>query len=144
MADAHDEVRAACAAWIAGVRALDFDAMEGLWDAEFDGLVYQPEEYDSPFTRWEEILAYWRNVPAVVESIPEWREIDGHIAIIGEVAVVYSKLMTSIRIRDVAKPFDGELRCSLALRRTASGWGLIHYHESRLVSVESVIAELTA
>jgi ketosteroid isomerase-like protein len=144
MATEHEEVRAACDAWNAAVNALDFEAMKDLWDAEFDGLVYQPEEYAGPLCRWEEILAYWSKVPAVVESVPEWREVDGHIAVIDTVALVYSKLRTSIRIHDVEKSFDGELRCSLGLRRTSAGWRLIHYHESRLVSVESVIEELTA
>lgn len=144
MVTAHEEVRAAVDAWLAAINRLDFEAMKGLWDADFDGLVYQPEEYESPFRRWEDILRYWSNVPNVVESVPEWREIDGHIAVIDNVAVVYSKLMTSIRIRDVEKPFNGEVRLSLALRRTPDGWRLIHYHESRLVSVESVVAELTA
>ncbi len=144
MATAHEHVRAACDAWLAAVGRLDFEAMKGLWDADFDGLVYQPEEYESPLCRWEDILRYWSEVPTVVESVPEWREIDGHIAVIGEVAVVYSKLMTRIRIRDIEKTFNGEVRLSLALRRTPAGWRLIHYHESRLVSVESVVAELTA
>ena len=143
-AAAHAEVQATCDAWNAAVKALDFDAMKTLWDAEFDDLVYQPEEYESPFSTWPDILEYWSKVPTIVESVSAWQEIDGHIAVIGDAAVVYSKLMTSIRIRDVEKPFDGELRCSLGLRRTATGWRLIHYHESRLVSVESVIEQLTA
>jgi ketosteroid isomerase-like protein len=143
-AAAHADVRAVCDAWIGAVNALDFDAMKTLWDAEFDDLVYQPEEYESPFHTWPDILEYWSNVPTIVESVPEWREIDGHVAVVGDAAIVYSKLMTSIRIHNVEKPFDGELRCSLGLRRTAKGWRLIHYHESRLVSVESVIEQLTA
>jgi ketosteroid isomerase-like protein len=144
MAPAQQEVRAACDAWIAAVNALDFESMKALWDADFGGLVYQPEEYEDPMYRWEDILTYWSNVPTIVESVPEWREIDSQIGVVGDAALVYSKLWTSIRIRAVEKPFDGELRCSLGLRKTPSGWRLIHYHESRLVSVESVIEELTA
>jgi ketosteroid isomerase-like protein len=137
-------VRAALDAWHQAIQQLDFPAMAGMWDAAFPGrLVYQPEEYEEPFCTYDDIKEYWGRVPAVVTSVPEWRALSTEVAVVQDVAVAYSRLWTSIRIKDVDKSFDGELRCSYAFRRTPDGWRLIHYHESRLVSVESVVASLT-
>lgn len=144
MVGAEDAVRTACAEWFSAINRLDFEAMRSLWDAEFADLVYQPEEYEQPIRRWKDLLSYWDAVPTVVESVPLWREIETAVAVVGEAAFVYSRLETSIRIRDIAKPFDGEVRCSLGLHEIGGAWRFIHYHESRLVSVDAVIAELTA
>lgn len=143
MTDDETAIRETCTSWANAVESLDFDAMRELWDLDYEHLVYQPEEFERPWHTGAEIVAYWDNVPNVVESVPEWREIDTDVALLGDAALVYSRLSTSIKIKDVDRPFDGELRCSLGLRRTSDGWRLIHYHESRLVAVEDVIAALT-
>jgi ketosteroid isomerase-like protein len=131
-------------AWYDAIRQLDFTAMAAIWDTDFDRLVYQPEEYDAPFLSFDAIKGYWTNVPNLVDRVLEWTPIVSELAVIGDVAVAYSRLQTSIKLQGIDQPFDGELRCSLALRRSAGTWKLIHYHESRLVSVESVVASLTS
>ncbi|NMI01861.1 nuclear transport factor 2 family protein [Pseudonocardia acidicola] len=143
MTAAEHAVRETVRAWLDAVKALDFEAARGLWDAQFDGLLYQPEEHELPMTDWDTILRYWDKVPALVESVPEWDEISSMMAVVDRVALVFSRLRTSIKIRDVDKTFDGEVRCSFGLHRTDNSWLLVHYHESRLVAVEDVISELT-
>jgi ketosteroid isomerase-like protein len=142
-AGAEQAVRSTCTEWYGAIERLDFPALRALWDSEFPDFVYQPEEYEEPIRDWEELLQYWEAVPTLVESVPRWREIETDVAVVGRSALVFSRLDTSIRIRDMTRPFDGEVRCSLGLHEADGGWRLIHYHESRLVSVESVLAELS-
>ena len=144
MTTAEQDVRTTVREWLAAVKNLDFQAARALWDAEFDGLVYQPEEHEIPMTEWSAIERYWDDVPALVERVPGWDEIDSEVAVVDDVALVFTRLRTSIKIRDVQPTFDGEVRCSIGLRRTDAGWRLVHYHESRLVAVEDVISGLTA
>jgi len=142
-ADAEQAIRSTCTEWYGAIERLDFPALRALWDPEFPDFVYQPEEYENPIRDWVELLQYWDAVPTLVEGVPRWSEIETDVAVVGRAAMVFSRLDTSIRIRDMAKPFDGEVRCSLGLHEVGDGWRLIHYHESRLVSVESVLAELS-
>lgn len=142
-AGAEEAVRSTCTEWYGAIEHLDFPVLRALWDPEFRDFVYQPEEYEEPIRDWEELLQYWDAVPTLVESVPRWAEIETDVAVVGRAALVFSRLDTSIRIRDMARPFDGEVRCSLGLHEVKGSWRLIHYHESRLVSVESVLAELS-
>lgn len=142
-ASAEEAVRTTCTEWYAAIERLDFAALRSLWDSEFPDFVYQPEEYEEPIRDWEELLHYWDAVPTLVQSVPRWEEIETDVAVVGGAALVFSRLDTSIRVRDMTKTFDGEVRCSLGLHEVSGSWRLIHYHESRLVSVESVLAELS-
>lgn len=142
-ATAEQAVRSTCTEWYGAIERLDFSVLRALWDSEFPDFVYQPQEYVEPIRDWDELLRYWDEVPALVESVPRWAEIETDVAVIGPAALVFSRLDTSIRVRDMVKPFDGEMRCSLGLHEVDGAWRLIHYHESRLVSVESVLAELS-
>jgi ketosteroid isomerase-like protein len=143
MTAAEHAVRETVQAWLEAVKGMDFESARELWDAEFEGLLYQPEEHSVPMTEWNAIQRYWGNVPALVERVPKWDEISSVVAVVDRVAVVFSRIRASIKIRDVAKTFDGEVRCSFGLRQADTGWRLFHYHESRLVAVEDVIADLT-
>lgn len=140
---AEQAVRNTCTQWYAAIERLDFPALQALWDFQFSDFVYQPEEYEEPIRDWEELLQYWEAVPTLVESVPRWTELETDVAMVGRAAFVFSRLDTSIRIRDMSRPFDGEVRCSLGLHEVNGNWRLVHYHESRLVSVESVLAELS-
>ena len=136
-------VREICDAWLQCVRTLDFAAARRLWDPDLAGLLYQPEELEEPMTTIEELVDYWAWVPGHVEAVPEWRAIATRVQVIDGVAMAWQKLTTRIKLKDIDETFDGIVRCSLGLRETAGGWRLVHYHESRLVSVESAVASLT-
>lgn len=118
-------------AWCKAFQALDADAMKRLFDQDFRGLVYQAEESKDPMYTWAEIDAYWTGAPSLVDRIPEWRELSRKIAVDGDTAWVYAKLQTHLEIKGAKKPLIGELRSSIGLRRTAQGWKIVHYHESR-------------
>jgi hypothetical protein len=136
-------VRELCHAWLRCVGTLDFAAARELWDHDYDGLLYQPEELEQPMTTIEELVDYWAWVPGHVEAVPEWRAVATRVQVIGGAALVWQKLDTRIKLKDIDATFDGVVRCSLGLRETEAGWRLVHYHESRLVSVESAVASLT-
>lgn len=142
MHNAESEIRETVQAWLSAVQNLDFQVARRLWDGEFESLLYQPEEFELPMTDWESIERYWDNVPQLVEAVPQWQEIASEVAVLGEVAMVFTRLETSIKIRDVDATFDGVVRCSFGLHRRNGSWRLVHYHESRLVSVDEVVASL--
>ena len=145
MSTPEQDVRATIGAWLAAVERVDFATAATLWDAEYDGLLYQPEEIEQPMTRYRELLEYWAWVPGHVEAVPAWRATAVEIQMFDGVALAWTNLDTSIKLRDVEKTFDGVVRCTFGLRETAAGWKFVHYHESRLVgSVEDITAMLTA
>ena len=118
-------------AWCRAFQGLDSAAMKALFDQDFPGLVYQSEENADPLYTWDEIAAYWDNVPTLVERIPEWRELSRKVAVDGDTAWVYAKLQTRIDVFNAKKALIGELRSSIGMHRTPQGWRLVHYHESR-------------
>ncbi len=136
MTEDEARIRAACEAFGQAIQAADLAAAEQLWDRDYEHLVYQPEEYERPCRSWDDIVSYLNYIPTVVESIPEWREIESDVAVLGDAAIVYSLVMTSFQLKDVREPLDGEVRFTFGLRRTPDGWRLIHCHESRQLMVD--------
>ena len=127
--------------WCKAFQALDVYGMKALFDQDFDGLIYQPAEAPDPMLSWSEISAYWDSIPAIVASIPEWRELDRKVVVDRESAYVYSKLDTNILVKDAKRPLIGDLRVVLCMHRTASGWAIIGVHESRHVDLAELFAD---
>ncbi|WP_448616486.1 YybH family protein [Modestobacter sp. URMC 112] len=138
MTEDENAVRSMCTAYGDAMRAMDLPAIARLWDEGNAHLVYQPEEYAQACRTWDEVVAYWSHIPEVLESIREWREVESDVAVLGDVALVYSTVATSFQIKGVAEPFDGEARYSFGLRRTGDGWRFFHCHESRQLVVDDV------
>lgn len=136
MTEDEESVRAACERFGQAMLTLDFAAMERLWDREYEHLIYQPEEYERACCGWTEIVAYWNYIPGAVERILEWRDLESDVGVVGDAAIVYTRLRTSFQLRDVEQPFDGEVRFTFGLRRTPVGWRFIHCHESRQLIVD--------
>jgi ketosteroid isomerase-like protein len=142
MTSDEQSVRRAITGWLRSMKALDFTTGQQYWDADFDGLVYQPEEHVVPVTDWDALLRYWDGVSGHVEAVVEWDEIATDVALLGDAAFGFARLSTRIKLRDAEPTFDGEVRCSFVLRRTPAGWRLVHYHESRLVGVDEALESL--
>lgn len=136
MTQDEEEVRATLAAFEAAMGAMDFGAVRRLWDAAHPHLRYQPEEHAGPCTSWAEVEAYWDHVPDVVSAITEWRHHDTDVAVVGDVAVVFTEVSTSFDLVGLDEPFAGESRFTFALQRSDDGWRLFHAHESRQLVVE--------
>lgn len=135
---AEDAVIEVYTEWCRMFQSLNVSGMKRLFDNHFEGLIYQPEEIGDAMFSWTEISAYWDAIPAIVESIPEWRELDRYVAIDRYSATVYTKLRTDIRIREAKRALVGDLRVTLGMRDTSDGWKIVSIHESRLVELTSL------
>jgi ketosteroid isomerase-like protein len=131
MLDDEKQIRSACAAYAKCMESMDFETLKGLWDSEYEHLVYQPEEYQRACRSWDDIVNYFDYIPKVVDSIPEWREVASDVALVGEAAFVYSVFATRFNLKNDGQPLEGEVRFSFGLRRTSDGWRFFHCHESR-------------
>ena len=127
------------AAWEQAWQKIDVEGMKSLWDKDFGDLVYQAEEGPEPLLTWQAIAEYWEAGPTVVEAVDEWRCLDRHTTVLGDVALIFTRLSVNVRLVDVPKPLTGEIRCSLVVHETPSGWRLIHYHESRAVDLAHLL-----
>jgi ketosteroid isomerase-like protein len=119
-----------------GMKTLDLETVADLWDASFEHVVYQPEEYPRACTTWDEITAYWSQIPTVVEQITRWTRLAVDVAVLGDAALVYAVFDTAFIIRGLTEPLAGEVRFTLGLRHTGDGWRFVHAHESRQLVVE--------
>jgi ketosteroid isomerase-like protein len=116
MTEDENSIREMCQAYGEAMRAMDLAAIQRLWDSSFEHLVYQPEEYAQACRTWEEIVAYWSNIPTVLDGILEWREVEADVAVLGDVALVFAVVATSFQIKGVDEPLDGEARYTYGLR----------------------------
>jgi ketosteroid isomerase-like protein len=121
--------------WSNAFRSLDVAGLKDVFDSDFPGLVYQAEENVDPMYTWTEIDEYLSNAPRVVEAITEWREVTRKIAVDNNTAFVYAKLDTRLTVHGGLQPLVGEIRFSMAMRRTRAGWKIAQYHESRHVDL---------
>jgi ketosteroid isomerase-like protein len=127
-------------AWSDAFRNLDIAGLKSVFDSDFPGLAYQAEENVDPMYTWAEIDDYFSNAPRVVEAITEWRELTHKIAVDGDAAFVYAKLDTRLTVHGGLRPLVGEVRFSMAMRRTRAGWKIVQYHESRHVDLAFLFA----
>lgn len=131
----HDGVVALYKDWCAAFQTLDVPRMKSLFDQSFDGLIYQSEETPDAMFTWEEIDKYWDAIPAVLASLPEWRELRSQVSLDGDSALVYLKLQTHIELIGAKKPLLGQLRVTLGAHKVNGAWKLIKVHESRQVDL---------
>jgi ketosteroid isomerase-like protein len=127
-------------AWSAAFRTLDVVGLKKVFDSDFPGLAYQAEESVDPMYTWAEIDEYFSNAPRIVEAIIEWRELTRNVAVDGNAAFVYAKLDTRLTVHGGLRPLAGEIRFSMAMRRTEAGWKIVQYHESRHVDLAFLFA----
>ena len=127
-ADERD-VRAVCESFGRAMQAMDFGAMDALWDREYEHFVYQPEEFEQPCRSWDEFMSYLDYIPGVVTSV-RWQDLEADVAVLGDAAVVFALVRLGFDLKD-GEPFEGDVRFTYGLRRTGGGWRLFHCHESR-------------
>ncbi|MBS1878890.1 MAG: nuclear transport factor 2 family protein [Actinobacteria bacterium] len=129
------DVRAVCEAFGRAMQEMDFGAIEALWDRDNEHFVYQPEEFERPCRGWDEFRSYLDYIPDVVTSV-RWDDVESDVAVLGDAAIVYAQVRLSLQFKGVDDPFEGDVRFSYGLRRTAAGWRLFHCHESRQLVLE--------
>lgn len=136
----HDDeraVRTACEEFGRAMKAMDFAALDDLWDRDNEHFVYQPEEFEQPCRSWEEFHDYLSYIPKALDEVLEWRELRTDVAIMGDTAVVFSAVHLSFDFTGVDEPFAGDVRFTYVLRRTPDGWRFFHCHESRQLVLDT-------
>ena len=124
------DVRAVCEAFGRAMQAMDFGAIEALWDRDYEHFVYQPEEFERPCRSWDEFKSYLDYIPGVVETV-RWQDREVDVAVLGDAAIVFAQVHLGFDLKGVEEPMEGDVRFTYGLRRTAEGWRLFHAHESR-------------
>lgn len=131
----HKDAESLYERWLDAWRRVDGEQMKSLWDPAFAAPVYQAEEHAEPLSSWAQIDEYWSTTPALIDSIPEARDISHVVSEAGELALLHGRIFLAMRINGATKPFDGELRVSMAMHRVDGDLKLVHYHESRQVDL---------
>jgi ketosteroid isomerase-like protein len=126
--------------WQKAFRTLDAELLHSLWDEQFECPIYLAEENPKALLSMAEIGAYLASVPAVLESVPRWEELERAISVSGNVAAIYGRTFVTLKIRGIMKPFEGEVRTTHVMHQRADRWLLIHYHESRQLDLAAMIA----
>jgi len=124
------DVRAVCEAFGRAMQAMDFGAMDGLWDRDYEHFLYQPEEFDRPCRNWVDFTSYLNYIPGVVKSV-RWQDLEFDVAVLDDAAIVYALVHLGFDLEGVEEPMEGDVRFTYGLRRTPGGWRLFHGHESR-------------
>lgn len=112
----------------------DVESFMATWDTEVDRIVYVPEELRYAIFTLDDLRAYFENVPNVVRTHHDIRVIDLEIDVDGDTATVFVRFWSRLAFAKVPEVLDGQIRQSFVLRRRASGWKFVHYHESRQVA----------
>ena len=139
MTSDETDVRAVCEAFGQAMQAMDFGAMDALWDGEYEHFVYQPEEFERPCRNWDEFTSYLNYIPGVVKTV-RWQDLESDVAVLGDAAIVYALVRLGFELDGVEEPMEGDVRFTYGLRRTQGGWRLFHAHESRQLILDDAAA----
>ena len=122
--------------WLRAWRTMDINLMVSLFDRDYGSLTYQAEEHERPSTSYEQIVAYWKNAPSILERVSEWSEVEKTIALSGNCVTIFAILMTRLKATFSPKEIAGKLRVSIVAHKKNDRWAIIHYHESRQLLIE--------
>jgi ketosteroid isomerase-like protein len=134
------DVRAVCEAFGRAMQAMDFGALDSLWDRDYEHFLYQPEEFERPCRSWDEFISYLDYIPGVVTSV-SWQETEADVAVVGDAAIVFALVRLGFELKDAEEPMEGDVRFTYGLRRTPEGWRLFHAHESRQLILDDAAKE---
>lgn len=125
-------VRRVIAQFSSGIANLDPAAMYAVWDRDYEGGVYQPEELVEPLFTAEEVRDYLDKFPSILEEASDIRSLDFRVDVLGDVAHAYSRSSARLTFHKLPEPVEGEVRQTFVLRKRDGQWRFIHYHESRV------------
>lgn len=114
--------------------AIDADALAALWDKTHAPLVYVAMEKEEPIRGWPAIRGYYDALPTVLARMTDMRVSNLEIDTLGNVALAYFDFAATAELRQTGATISPAGRVTIAFHRTASGWRMIHYHESALAA----------
>ena len=112
-----------------GFATLDVAVLMGIWDQDYDHIIYIAQEMAQPVQGWAGVERYYQRVAGFLERVKTMEVSDISIDVLGEVA--YAFLCFHFEGEVNGRPHIAHGRVTLLLRRTNEAWKVIHYHESR-------------
>ena len=112
-----------------GFAALDVAALTGIWDQDYDHIIYIAQEMAQPVQGWAGVERYYQRVAGFLERVKTMEVSDVSVDVLG--AVAYACLSFHFEGEVNGRPHIADGRVTFLLRRTSEAWKVIHYHESR-------------
>jgi uncharacterized protein (TIGR02246 family) len=126
-----EEVQRVVRRWARAFSSGDAAGAAAVWDADYGAALYQAEEFEAPFRGVDSVRAYYEAMTNIVSG---FRDLDVHdleADVLGDVAWCFLRGSATFDVAGRDEPLHGQTRQTFLLRRTADGWKVIHYHESR-------------
>jgi ketosteroid isomerase-like protein len=111
--------------------AMDFARLKGIWDAEYDNIIYIPEEAAQPVRGWAGIEAYFKNAATALERVKMMKVSEVSIDVFGDTAYAFCNFHFEGDLKRLPQTFIADGRNTFILRRKDGKWKVVHYHESR-------------
>jgi ketosteroid isomerase-like protein len=128
-----DAVKKVIRRWARAFSTKDLAAVYETWDQDYPNIIYQAEEFPDPLRGWAEVAHYYREITRLAQNFRDQSVIDFDVDVIGDVAWCYLRGTTTFDILGSDQIVTGMVRQVFLLRKTASGWKIIQYHDSREV-----------
>jgi ketosteroid isomerase-like protein len=113
-----------------GFATLDAERLKSIWDRDYSHIVYIPQELARPVLGWEGVERYYDRVVDSLAKVSVMTLGDIAIEIFGDFAFAYCTFHFEGGVKGRSEPRIAEGRNTFLFRRAASGWRVIHYHES--------------
>jgi ketosteroid isomerase-like protein len=128
-----DAVKKVIRRWARAFANKDLPAVFEAWDQDYPNIIYQAEEYPDPLRGWAEVDHYYRGIAKLAQNFRDQSVVDFDVDVIGDVAWCYLRGTTTFDILGSEQIVTGLVRQVFLLRKTAGGWKIIQYHDSREV-----------
>jgi ketosteroid isomerase-like protein len=117
--------------WARAFSSNDLEGVLSVWDRDYPLIRHQAEEFPDPIRGWDELVHYNTTMMRLASNLRDQSVKDFDADVIGDMGWVYLRGTITFDIPTMDKPITGEAKQTFILRRTADGWKVIHYHESR-------------
>ncbi len=119
--------------WARAFSSKDVDLVLQTWDRDYPHIIYQAEEFPDPLRGWAELEHYYREIAKLAQNFRDQSVVDFDVDVIGDVAWCYLRGTITFDILGSDQIVSGPVRQIFLLRKTAGGWKIIQYHDSREV-----------
>jgi ketosteroid isomerase-like protein len=111
-----------------GFATMDAEVLKGIWDQDYDNLIYIAQGAAEPVRGWSGIERYHENVAGFLGRVQTMTVSDLSVDVLGNVAYAFCIFHFEGELEGERHVADG--RDIFILRRKSRPWKVIHYHES--------------
>jgi ketosteroid isomerase-like protein len=109
---------------------MDMDEFKATWDADYDDLIYVPQERARALRGWGELVEYLNSVEGAFEHVTTMEVDNTSIQVLGDVAYAFFTYHFEADTPGGNEPFVVDGRDTLIAHRRDGAWKVIHYHGS--------------